>query len=175
MQCGREDCERWHDAPEYRDCEFFCAMVEGETCDKPGDWSWITETTAFCPHARGDQYNEEEASFSENPYCEVAARHLLHNIGSRTPSFWLKEGIPCATKNDRTSAVDALISMTDTAERHIKSGPERVKQLKEIFLAITTGVNQECKKKDADWKRIGEEIAQVCLALVCIGSRRGSM
>jgi hypothetical protein len=42
-------------------------------------------------------------------------------------------------------------------------------------LAITTGVNQECKRKDADWKRIGEEIAQVCLALVCIGSRRGSM
>ncbi len=164
VQCDREGCEKWHDAPQFRYSETFsCDMLPGQTCNKSGDWSWITKTTAFCQHTREDQYNEEEASFCENSYCEVAARHLLHNIGSRTPSFWLKEGIPCATKNDRTSAVDAVISMTDTAERHVKSGPERIKQLKKIFLAITTGVNQECKKEDVDWKRIDEQINEVCL------------
>ena len=159
MQCGREGCEKWHDAPQFRDSETFsCDMLPGQTCHKSGDWSWIKKTTAFYLHAREDEYNEEEASssFCEKPYCEVAARHLLHNIGSRTPSFWLKKGIP-------SSAVDAVISMTDTAERHVKSGPERIKQLKEIFLAITTGVNQQCKRKDADWKRIDEQINQVCL------------
>jgi hypothetical protein len=176
VQCGSEGCEKWHDAPQFRDSETFsCDMLPGQTCHKSGDWSWIKKTTAFYLHAREDEYNEEEASFCEKPYCEVAARHLLHNIGSRTPSFWLKKGIPCATRNDLTTAVDAVISMTDTAERHVKSGPERIKQLKEIFLAITTGVNQKCKKEDADWKRIDEKINQVCLELVCIGTRGGSM
>jgi hypothetical protein len=168
VQCDREGCEKWHDAPQFRDSEnFFCDMLSGQRCAKPGDDRWIKETAAFWPHARKRENDEAEASFcQQHPCCEVAARHLLHNINSRTKSFWPIEG---------DTSVGDVIDMTNTAESLAKDGPDRIEELKKILLAITRGVNQECKRKDADWKRIDEQINQVCLELVCIGTRRGSM
>jgi hypothetical protein len=167
VQCDREGCEKWHDAPQFRDKNFFCDMLPGQRCAKPGDDRWIKETAAFWPHARKRENDEAEASFcQQHPCCEVAARHLLQNINSRTKSFWPIEG---------DTSVGDVIGMTNTAESLAKDGPDRIEELKKILLAITRGVNQECKRKDADWKRIDEQINQVCLELVCIGTRRGSM
>ena len=95
-------------------------MVEGETCDKPGDWSWITETTAFCPHARGDQYNEEEASFSENPYCEVAATPTTSPSGDLIPTI---RGSEAFCRHEADFALQAHVECRAFApERVFRSG-----------------------------------------------------
>ena len=158
VQCGREGCNKWRKAPEYANSysDFECKMVVEKGCRGKED-DWVTEVEAFCPQARGDKV-ASEPSFSQKPYCEVAIRHLLHNISSRTPSFW--RGV---------ESTDDLIVKASTAET--VSLEDRVDILKQIFFALTKSINKECKGKyDEYWKDIDTKINEVCHAPVCVST-----
>ena len=156
VQCESEVCKKWRYAPQYAnsDSNFECKMVVEKGCrEKEDDW----RVEAFCPQARGDKV-ASEPSFSQKPYCEVAIRHLLHNISSRTPSFWRGE-----------ESTDDLIVKASTAET-VSLG-DRVDILKQIFFALTKSINKECKEKDDDyWKDIDTKINEVCHAPVCVST-----
>jgi len=155
VQCGREGCNKWRKAPEYANSysDFECKMVVEKGCRGKED-DWVTEVEAFCPQARGDKV-ASEPSFSQKPYCEVAIRHLLHNISARTPSFWIGE--------EEGERIDDAIDMANKAEAACpQDGPDRVDDLKRLFFAITKFVNAECKKKGGDyWKDIDRNIEEV--------------